>query len=142
MTFAKRLVVGSVIVLLLAMSVLVWSAERSLRRDMEGDIARALENEAGLIREALPADSLAWGEAVHRLSQQNNHRITLIDSTGRVRADSDFPPAPFPPSRITPAAPKCRRRCGDTPARRRGGARQSVGTCSTWPSRAGRASCG
>ena len=28
--------------------------------------------------------------------QQNNHRITLIDSTGRVRADSDFPAGPLP----------------------------------------------
>lgn len=96
MTFARRLVVGSLIVLILSMTVLVWSAERSLRRDMEADIARGLENEAGLIREALPSDSLAWGAAVRRLSQQNNHRITLIDSTGRVRADSDFPPGPLP----------------------------------------------
>ena len=78
------------------MTVLVWSAERSLRRDMEEDIARSLESEAGLIREALPSDSLEWGAAVHRLAQQNNHRITLIDSTGRVRADSDFPPGPLP----------------------------------------------
>jgi two-component system phosphate regulon sensor histidine kinase PhoR len=96
-TFAKRLVAGTVIVLVLAMTVLVWSAERSLRRDLEGDIARALESEAGLIREALPSDSLAWGEAVRRLAAQNNHRITLIDSSGRVRADSDFPPGPLPP---------------------------------------------
>ncbi len=97
MTFAKRLVVGTLVVLILAMSVLVWSAERSLRRDMEGDITRGLESEAGLIREALTPDSLAWADAVRRLSQQNNHRITLVDSSGRVRADSDFPPGPLPP---------------------------------------------
>ncbi|HEY8256533.1 MAG TPA: ATP-binding protein [Gemmatimonadales bacterium] len=96
MNFGKRLVVGTLLVLLLTMTVLVWSAERSLRRDLEGDVARALENEAGLIREALPADSVAWSEAVQRLSRQNNHRITLVDSTGRVRADSDFPPGPLP----------------------------------------------
>ena len=97
MNFGKRLIVGTLLVLALAMAVLVWAAERSLRRDLEGDIARALENEAGLIREALPADSLAWGEAVHRLARQNAHRITLVDSSGRVRADSDFPPGPLPP---------------------------------------------
>ncbi len=96
MNFGRRLIVGTVLVLILTMAVLIWAAERSLRRDMEGDIARGLENEAGLIREALPADSLGWSEAVHRLSRQNNHRITLVDSTGRVRADSDFPPGPLP----------------------------------------------
>jgi two-component system, OmpR family, phosphate regulon sensor histidine kinase PhoR len=95
--FGKRLVVGTLLVLILAMAVLVWAAERSLRRDLEGEVARALESEAGLIREALPTDSLAWGNVVHRLSRQNNHRITLVDSSGRVRADSDFPPGPLPP---------------------------------------------
>ena len=97
MSFGKRLVLGTLLVLILAMAVLVWAAERSLRRDMEGEVARALENEAGLIREALPADSLAWSEAIRRLSRQNSHRITVVDSTGRVRADSDFPPGPLPP---------------------------------------------
>jgi len=96
-SFGKRLVLGTLLVLILAMAVLVWAAERSLRRDMEGEVARALENEAGLIREALPADSLAWSEAIRRLSRQNSHRITVVDSTGRVRADSDFPPGPLPP---------------------------------------------
>jgi two-component system phosphate regulon sensor histidine kinase PhoR len=93
---AKRLVVGTVLILILAVVILVWGAERSLRRDLEGDIARGLENEGRLIREAIPADSLGWDEAVHRLARQNNHRITLIDRTGRVRADSDFPPGPLP----------------------------------------------
>ncbi len=96
MTFAKRLVLGTILILILAVLILLWGAERSLRRDMEGDIARNLASEARLIREALPADSLGWDEAVHRLAQQNNHRITLVDGTGRVRADSDFPPGPLP----------------------------------------------
>jgi two-component system phosphate regulon sensor histidine kinase PhoR len=95
-SFAKRLVVGTVIILILAVVILVWGAERSLRRDLAGDIARGLENEGRLIREAIPADSLDWDEAVHRLARQNNHRITLIDGAGRVRADSDFPPGPLP----------------------------------------------
>ncbi len=96
MSFATRLVLGTVAILILVVLVLLWGAERSLRRDLEGDIAAGLENEARLIREALPADSLLWDEAVHRLSQQNGHRITLVDPTGRVRADSDFPPGPLP----------------------------------------------
>src|SRR5262249_15446190 len=84
--------------LILVVLVLLWGAERSLRRDLEGDIASGLENEARLIREALPADSLQWDEAVHRLSQQNGHRITLVDQTRRVPADRDFPPGPLPTS--------------------------------------------
>ena len=77
MSFAQRLVVGTVVILILAVLILLSGAERTLRRDLEGDIARSLEREALLIREALPADSAGWDEAVHRLSAQNGHRITL-----------------------------------------------------------------
>jgi two-component system, OmpR family, phosphate regulon sensor histidine kinase PhoR len=95
-TFVRRLVAGSVLILALAVTVLLWIAERSLRRDLEGDIARALESEARLVREALPRDTTAWAAAVRRLAAQTHHRITLIDRNGSVRADSDFPPGPLP----------------------------------------------
>ncbi len=97
MRFAPRLVLGIVAILVLAVLILLWGAERSLRQDLEGDIARSLENEARLIRAALPADSLGWDRSVHQLARENRHRITLIDRGGRVRADSDFPPGPLPP---------------------------------------------
>ncbi|MDQ3224161.1 MAG: PAS domain-containing protein, partial [Gemmatimonadota bacterium] len=96
MTFAKRLVLGSVLILVLTVAVLLWVAERSLRRDLEGEIVQTLVNEARLVREGLPADSAAWQAAVHRLARQVRHRITLIDRSGRVRADSDFPIGPLP----------------------------------------------
>jgi signal transduction histidine kinase len=95
--FATRLVAGTLLVLVLTVAVLLWSAERSLRRDLESDVATTLESEARLIREALPADSTAWDETVHRLSRENGRRITVVDSLGRVRADSDFPSGPLPP---------------------------------------------
>jgi two-component system phosphate regulon sensor histidine kinase PhoR len=94
--FATRLVAGTLLVLVLAMAVLLFAAERSLRRDLVGDIERSLESEAGLIREALSADSTDWGESVRRFAGQNNRRITIVDVAGRVRADSDFPPGPLP----------------------------------------------
>lgn len=97
MTFVQRLVLGSVLSLVLAVTVLLWVAERSLRQDLEGDIGRALESEARLVREALPPDSAAWQATVRRLASETGHRITLIDSDGWVRADSDFPPGPLPP---------------------------------------------
>jgi two-component system phosphate regulon sensor histidine kinase PhoR len=96
-TFATRLVAGTLLVLVTAVGVLLWTAERSLRHDLVGDIERSLESEALLIREALPADSLAWSDAVHRLAGQNHRRITLVDRRGVVRADSDFPEGPLPP---------------------------------------------
>ncbi|MEO8088867.1 MAG: ATP-binding protein [Gemmatimonadales bacterium] len=96
MTFVKRLVLGSVLILVLAVSILLWVAERSLRRDLEGDIGQNLEREARLVREALPQDSTAWQADLHRLAAQIGHRITLIDRDGWVRADSDFPIGPLP----------------------------------------------
>jgi two-component system, OmpR family, phosphate regulon sensor histidine kinase PhoR len=94
--FATRLVAGTLLVLVLAMAVLLFAAERSLRRDLVGDIERSLESEAGLIREALSPDSAEWGESVRRLAGQNSRRITIVDAAGRVLADSDFPPGPLP----------------------------------------------
>jgi len=96
-SFVRRLVAGSVFILVLAVLILLWVAEHSLRRDLEGDIAGALESEARLVREALPPDSVAWPEAVRRMAVETRHRITLIDRDGWVRADSDFPPGPLPP---------------------------------------------
>jgi two-component system phosphate regulon sensor histidine kinase PhoR len=96
-TFATRLVAGTVLVLVLAVAVLLFVAERSLRRDLVGDIERTLEREATLIREALPPDTGAWGEVVRRSAKGQTHRrVTLVDAAGRVRADSDFPPGPLP----------------------------------------------
>jgi two-component system phosphate regulon sensor histidine kinase PhoR len=107
-SFATRLVLGIVVILIVAVLILLWGAERSLRGDLEGDIARSLENEARLIREALPEDSLAWSESVHRLALQSHHRITLIDRDGRVRVDSDFPPGPLPPIESHAGRPEVR----------------------------------
>jgi PAS domain S-box-containing protein len=107
-SFGQRLAAGTVLILVLAFAVLLGVAERSLRRDLEGDVARSLESEARLIRSALPPDSLAWGDAVRQLSRQNQHRITVIDRTGRVRADSDFPPGPLPPIENHASRPEVR----------------------------------
>ena len=108
MTFVKRLVLGSVLILVLTVGILFWAAERSLRRDLEGDIGRTLESEAALVRAALPADSTLWPETVRRLAAQTRHRITLIDRDGWVRADSDFPPGPLPPIQNHGARPEVR----------------------------------
>jgi two-component system phosphate regulon sensor histidine kinase PhoR len=107
-SFATRLVLGTVLILVLTVGILFWVAERSLRRDLEGEIGRTLESEAALVREALPADSVGWPAAVRRLSAQTKHRITLIDREGWVRADSDFPPGPLPPIQNHSGRPEVR----------------------------------
>ena len=91
MRFAGRLVVGTILVLLVTVTVLVWTAEVSLRRHLESDFAAGLEREARLVREALPAEREAWGALIARFAAQNAHRITLIDRTGVVVDDSEVP---------------------------------------------------
>lgn len=91
MNLPGRLVFGTILVLLATMAVVVWIAKGALRRDLERDLAAGLEREARVISAALPEDSLAARAAVHRFSRENGHRITLIDSTGRVVAESGVP---------------------------------------------------
>jgi two-component system, OmpR family, phosphate regulon sensor histidine kinase PhoR len=95
-SFAKRLVLGSVLILVFTVAILLSVAERSLRRDLEGEIGRTLEGEARLVREALPANPAAWQMTVRQLGGEIRHRITLIDRDGWVKADSDFPIGPLP----------------------------------------------
>lgn len=96
MSFARRLILGVLLILLVTVGTLVIVAERALRRDLERDIAQGLEHEARLVRAALPADSLTWQDVVRRFGQETGHRITVVDRSGQVRADSDFPPGPLP----------------------------------------------
>ncbi|HEY7681670.1 MAG TPA: hypothetical protein VH879_03410, partial [Gemmatimonadales bacterium] len=91
MTFAGRLVAGTIVVIIVAILVLLAGADFALRRDLEGDVRATLEREALLVREALPADSLAWQQTVTRMAGEMRIRITLIDRDGRVVAESDEP---------------------------------------------------
>ncbi|MBK8002488.1 MAG: PAS domain-containing protein [Gemmatimonadetes bacterium] len=93
MTFAGRLVVGTILVLVFAIVTLVMSAELSLRRALTLDLRATLEREATLAAAALGPDSLTWQPTVERLGEQTGLRVTVIDSTGRVRAESEEPEA-------------------------------------------------
>ncbi len=93
MTFAGRLVVGTILVLVFAIVTLVMSAELSLRRALTLDLRATLEREATLAAAALGPDSLTWQPTVERLGEQTGLRVTVIDSAGRVRAESEEPEA-------------------------------------------------
>ena len=89
MSLSGRVVAGAITVLTIAMAVVVWASEVSLRRDIDASLARSLESEARIVAAALPADSTQWSRAVRRLAGSGGHRITLIDTSGRVRADNE-----------------------------------------------------
>jgi signal transduction histidine kinase len=95
-TFARRLVAGTILVLMVTVLVLVVAAERWLRADLERDVQANLERQASLLREALPSDSLQWPHFVERFGAAGAIRVSLIDRDGRVRADTDVPPADLP----------------------------------------------
>jgi two-component system phosphate regulon sensor histidine kinase PhoR len=94
--FARRLALGTLAVVTLTVAVLLFQIERVLRRDLEAGVASALESEARLVREALPADHAGWQATIRRFALQTGTRITVIDQSGLVIADSDFPDLPLP----------------------------------------------
>jgi len=61
-----------------------------LRRHFEDLIAGGLEREGQVIAALLPGDSLRWPDVARSLGTRLGHRVTLIDSKGTVRGDTDF----------------------------------------------------
>jgi two-component system phosphate regulon sensor histidine kinase PhoR len=90
MSLTGRLVAGMVAVLLVTVLVLAWSADALLRSRLEGEIRTALERDARLVRLALPADPSRLQASAQRLGQETGLRITIIDTTGRVVAESEL----------------------------------------------------
>ncbi len=72
------------------------AADQILRSRLEDEAAAGLEREARLVASQLPADSLAWPAAAIRLGALIGRRVTLIDPTGRVRGDTEFPADALP----------------------------------------------
>ncbi len=89
MSFATRLVWGTILVIIVAIAVHVVGAEIALRGDLDRESRHTLEREALLIARALPADSNAWQGAVESVARESGLRITLIARDGRVIAESD-----------------------------------------------------
>ncbi len=92
MTFASRLIAGTLAVLVVTVAVLVVGVDRSLRRDLEQETRNSLQREAELVRSGLPADSASWQTTVADAARATGIRLTLIDRTGRVVAESGVEP--------------------------------------------------
>lgn len=97
MTFAGRVVGGILLVLVISVTVLLWTADVALRRDLEADVASALRREALVIREGLPAEPGAAQRWIYKVSQETGYRITLITPDGTVVGESDYAALPLPP---------------------------------------------
>jgi len=95
-TFTGRVVAGTVLVLVVSVVVLLWTADFALRRDLEGEVAANLRREAFIVREGLPAgpaEAQAW---IYRIAQETGYRITLIAPNGQVVGESDYASLPLP----------------------------------------------
>lgn len=94
MTLAKRLLIGSLVLVIVLVVGIVAIAGNRLRDRLSDETRRELEREARLVgsawRAGIDADSLAdaAGAALQR-------RVTLIDSTGHVTGDSEFDGEPL-----------------------------------------------
>jgi two-component system phosphate regulon sensor histidine kinase PhoR len=75
---------------------LILAADRILRHELESETAASLEREARLVARLVPPDSLAWPSTAISLGRLVGHRVTLIDPTGRVRGDTEFPADALP----------------------------------------------
>ena len=90
MRLAARVFVSTSLLLAATVGGLILAADLLLRRSLENEIAIALEHEARLVATLLPADSSAWPDAARTLGPMVGHRVTFIDTTGRVRGDTEF----------------------------------------------------
>jgi len=96
MRLATRFFLATSALVTVAVATLTVSADHTTRDELVTRLEGALESDARLIAAQVPADSLAWSGVAHRLGATIGRRVTLIDSTGRVRGDADFPPEALP----------------------------------------------
>ena len=89
MTLARRLLVGSLIVVGALVLIVTVIIDRRVGSRLIDETTRALAREASLVAlqwtRGTDADSLA-----NRIGAALGHRVTLVDSTGRVIGDSEF----------------------------------------------------
>ena len=96
MRLATRLFLATSALVTVTVTALVISADGLLRDRLVSQVQGALERDARLVAVQVPPDSTTWSDVAHRLGALIGRRVTLIDPTGRVRGDADFPPEALP----------------------------------------------
>lgn len=90
MSFASRVFLGTLAVLLVTVFALTFAANRWLRQELEDRVATELERQTRVVAAAVLRDTTALNETAHRLGALVGRRVTLIGLDGRVLGDSDF----------------------------------------------------
>lgn len=108
MTFTGRVIAGTLLVLVVSVVVLLWTADLALRRDLEGEVAANLKREAQVIREGLPTDPTEAQARIYRIGQETGYRITLIAADGTVTGESEYATLPLPAIENHAARPEVR----------------------------------
>ena len=90
MKLATRLFLSMSLLVAAAVIGSIVASDALLRKQLESETAATLEGEARLLAGFLPADSTRWPEIARVAGDQLGGRVTLIDSTGRVRGDTEF----------------------------------------------------
>ncbi|HET9709932.1 MAG TPA: ATP-binding protein [Gemmatimonadales bacterium] len=96
MRLATRFFVSSSLLVAATVLGLILAADRILRKELESETGAALEREARLVERLIPPDSATWPAIAISLGQLVGHRVTLIDPSGRVRGDTEFPADALP----------------------------------------------
>ncbi|HEX9393749.1 MAG TPA: ATP-binding protein [Gemmatimonadales bacterium] len=90
MRLTTRLFASTSLLVAATVVALIFIADQILRQRFEDEVAAGLGREAQLVAALVPADSSRWPEAAIALGRRIGRRVTLIDSTGRVRGDAEF----------------------------------------------------
>lgn len=91
MKLGTRLVLGAIVVVGVATAVVVTSSRTTLRRTLQANLEEAMAAEATLLQDALGTAAGTWPARVRRWSTLRGQVILVVDSTGRVLADSRVP---------------------------------------------------
>ncbi len=114
MSFTGRVIWGTLLVLVVSVVVLLWTADVALRRDLEAEVAANLLREAQVVREGLPTNPEQAQARIHRIAGETGYRITLITPDGTVTGESDYTTLPLPPLENHHTRPEVRAALADT----------------------------
>lgn len=90
MNLRTRILLATLSILVVTVVTFTIAAGRWLRESLEGSLAREIERETRLVTTILPQDPSAIPSVARRIGRLTGRRVTIIDSTGYVLADSEF----------------------------------------------------
>ncbi len=93
MILERRFLLGGLSLLGVAITGLLIQSDHLARQLLEARLREDLTHEARLFQALLPSDPSRWVTTLSTASRVDGHRVTLLDPSGRVLADTDHAPA-------------------------------------------------